>query len=300
MNKERNLNYAYMMVAFSAFLYGCESVTVKIAYAGGWTVFSLMAARFTVAIVIFALAVGVTGSPWLVERGQRWATLRLAFVYAAALICLYLAYYYLSPALATLFFYAYPSFTAIISRLVYKRPLHSFDVVALVLSALGLLLLYWSSGDTISMLGMMFALLSALFQGIRYNISERLMPHVTVITYNFNTAIVVAAVGWVISLLGGAGDFTPAGVTVPGWLALAGLGLVISSGATFLTMKFIPRVGAIATSLLMLLEPPVAAALGWIIFGDKLSGWQLIGGGLVLASVMLPIIFREKRIKADA
>ena len=43
--KKRGLSYAYLMVAFSAILYGCESVTVKLAYGGGWTVFSLMAAR---------------------------------------------------------------------------------------------------------------------------------------------------------------------------------------------------------------------------------------------------------------
>ena len=36
----RGQNYAYLMVLFAALLFGCESVIVKIAYAGGWTVFS--------------------------------------------------------------------------------------------------------------------------------------------------------------------------------------------------------------------------------------------------------------------
>lgn len=294
------VNYAYLMVAVSAVLYGCESVTVKIAYAGGWTVFSLMAARFTVAVLVFAAAVRLSGSPWLVERGQRWSTLGLCLVHIGALICLYLAYDYLPPALATLFFYAYPSATALISRLVYKKPLRSADLVALALSAVGLLMLYWSSVGSISMLGVLFALLSAFFQGFRYNISERLMPKVTVVTYNFNAVVVVAAVGWLICWLGGAKGFSLSGVSWPGWLTLAALGLLVSSAATFLTMKYIPQVGAVATSLLMLLEPPIAAGLGWLAFGDRLSGWQLLGGGLVLASVMLPMIFREKRVELHA
>ena len=66
----RGQNYAYLMVLFAALLFGCESVIVKIAYAGGWTVFSLMAARFTIAALIFAAAVKLTGAPWLVEKGQ--------------------------------------------------------------------------------------------------------------------------------------------------------------------------------------------------------------------------------------
>lgn len=300
MSKKRDIDHAYLMVAFSAILYGCESVTVKIAYAGGWTVFSLMAARFTVAVLVFAAAVKLAGAPWLVERGQRWETLRLCFVHIAALICLYLAYAYLPAALATLFFYAYPAATALISRLFFNKRLRAADVAALVISALGLLLLYWSSVGSISLLGVMFALLSAFFQGFRYNMSERLMPRVTVLTYNFNAVVVIAAVGWLICLLGGAPAFKLRDVTVPGWLAMIMVGVLVSGAATFLTMKFIPRVGAVATSLLMLLEPPLAAALGWLVFGDALSSWQLVGGGLVLLSVMLPILFHEKRIKAHA
>lgn len=298
--KKRDLGYAYLMVAFSAILYGCESVTVKLAYGGGWTVFSLMAARFTVAMLVFAAAVKLSGSPWLVEKGQRWPTLKLCAVYICAVICLYQAYDYLSPALATLFFYAYPSMTAIVSRLVYKKPLHTADIVALVLSAVGLILLYWSSVGDISMIGVMFALLSASFQGFRYNMSERLMPKVTLVTYNFNNVTVVTIVGWLICLLGGAGDFAFSAVSATGWVTLLALGLVITSGATFLTMKYIPKVGAVVTSLLMLLEPPMAAGLGWLVFGDELSGWQLVGGGLILASVMLPVIFREKSPEINA
>ena len=294
MRNRQSLNYAYLMVAFSAILYGCESVTVKLAYNGGWTVFTLMTARFTVAVLVFGLAVALTGAPCLVEKGQRWATLKLCAFHVASLICLYQAYDYLSPALATLFFYAYPSTTALISRLIYKKPLRSSDLAALVLSAGGLLLLYWSSAAGISLIGVMFALASAFFQGFRYNMSERLMPKVTVITYNFNAVVIVAAVGWIICLLGGAGDFSLAGVSGGGWLAMAAVALLVSSAATFLTMKFIPQVGAVVTSLLMLLEPPIAASLGWIIFGDALNGWQIVGGTLIIASVMLPIIFRGK------
>ena len=296
----RGQNYAYLMVLFAALLFGCESVIVKIAYAGGWTVFSLMAARFTIAALIFAAAVKLTGAPWLVEKGQRWATLRMCAVYIAAIIFLYLAYDHLSPALATLFFYAYPSATALISWLVYKKPLRRADLVALFLSAAGLLLLYWSSAGFISALGVIFALLAASFQGLRLNMSERLMSKVTVLTYNFNAVVITAAVGWLICLLGGAEEFSFPAVSVPGWITLVALALMITCGATFLTMKYIPKVGAVVTSLLMLLEPPTAAALGWIVFGDKLSGWQLVGGGLVLASVMLPIIFREKSTDIDA
>ena len=294
--KERGLNFAYFMVAASALLYGCESVTVKIAYAGGWTVFSLMTARFTVAVLVFALAVKLKGAPWLVEKGQRLTTLKLCFFHIAALICLYQAYDRLPAALATLFFYAYPSSTAIVSRLVYKKPLRTPDIVALVISAVGLVLLYWSSMEAISLLGVVFALLSAFFQGFRYNISEELMPKVTVLTYNFNAVIIVAATGWLICLLGGAGSFSLPAVTLPGWLAMIMVGVMVSGAATFRTMKYIPKVGAVVTCLLMLLEPPMAACLGWLVFGDRLSGWQLFGGGLVLSSILLPIIFREKAV----
>ena len=69
------------------------------------------------------------------------------------------------------------------------------------------------------------------------------------------------------------------------WLALSGLiGFVL--GDLFLFRAFI-MIGARISMLVMAMVPPIAALIGWITLGEKLSGIEFLGMGITLSGIVL-------------
>jgi drug/metabolite transporter (DMT)-like permease len=71
-----------------------------------------------------------------------------------------------------------------------------------------------------------------------------------------------------------------------GWAACAGLGLVHVAGQGGVAWS-LGRLPAALTSVTVLLQPVVAAILGWILFAEHMTAPQLAGGAAVLAGVVL-------------
>ncbi|MBU1324425.1 MAG: DMT family transporter [Alphaproteobacteria bacterium] len=79
-------------------------------------------------------------------------------------------------------------------------------------------------------------------------------------------------------------DLTPE--TAGGWAALAGLGVmhVVGQGGVAWALGRLP---ASVTAVTILVQPVVAAILGWILFAEALTPVQALGGALVLGAVVL-------------
>lgn len=71
-----------------------------------------------------------------------------------------------------------------------------------------------------------------------------------------------------------------------GWLACAGLGLVHVAGQGGVAWS-LGRLPAALTAVTVLIQPVVAAVLGWLLFAETLTAPQLAGGAAVLAGVVL-------------
>jgi drug/metabolite transporter (DMT)-like permease len=71
-----------------------------------------------------------------------------------------------------------------------------------------------------------------------------------------------------------------------GWAACAGLGLmhVVGQGGVAWSLGRLP---AALTAVTVLIQPVVAALLGWLIFAETLTPVQALGGAVVLAAIVL-------------
>lgn len=78
----------------------------------------------------------------------------------------------------------------------------------------------------------------------------------------------------------------PSHLDGPALGGLAYLGLVGTALAYALWFRGIERLPAARVSFLGLLSPVVAAALGWVVLGQALTGWQLAGAALALAGLV--------------
>lgn len=90
-------------------------------------------------------------------------------------------------------------------------------------------------------------------------------------------------------------DLLPA--TVAGWAACIGMGVmhVFGQGGVAWALGRLP---ASVTAVTILIQPVVAALLGWWVFGETLTPVQALGGALVLAAVVLAQ--RSQRTKTGA
>jgi drug/metabolite transporter (DMT)-like permease len=75
-------------------------------------------------------------------------------------------------------------------------------------------------------------------------------------------------------------------VTAAGWGASIGLGVVhvIGQGAIAWALGRLPPATA---SVTVLVQPVVTSLLGWLLFGELVSGWQMVGGAIALFGVLL-------------
>lgn len=74
------------------------------------------------------------------------------------------------------------------------------------------------------------------------------------------------------------------GRNVAGWAYLAVVG---TAGAYLLWFRGMDHLPSTDVSLLALLSPVVAAAIGWAALGQALTGWQLLGAGVALGGLAL-------------
>ena len=74
--------------------------------------------------------------------------------------------------------------------------------------------------------------------------------------------------------------------TAAGWAACVGLGVMHVAGQGGVAWA-LGRVSAAMTAVVILIQPVVAAILGWLVFGETMTAIQIGGGALVLSAVLL-------------
>ena len=74
--------------------------------------------------------------------------------------------------------------------------------------------------------------------------------------------------------------------TAAGWAACAGLGVIHVAGQGSIAWA-LGRLPPATASVTVLVQPVVAAILGWLLFNELFSAWQTVGAAVALAGVVL-------------
>lgn len=96
-----------------------------------------------------------------------------------------------------------------------------------------------------------------------------------------------AAMGNLLAALIALPQALPAAAGTPAdWLVLVYLGVLqLGLPYVFLT-RAIPRVTALEASLVLLLEPVLNPVWAWLLHGETVTGWALVGGAVILAATL--------------
>jgi drug/metabolite transporter (DMT)-like permease len=278
-----SLTGALLCVA-SAAGFGAMAVFGKLAYEAGIGVITVLAVRFTLSALVLA---PLGARSWrAIPRRRVLQALALGGVGYAAQSALYFsALERIDAGLAALLLYTFPALVTLGAVLLGRDHLDRARVASLGLAFTGLVLVLASGGPGhAEPLGVLLALGAAVAYTIYILSSDPVLTDVEPRTL----AGLVCIGGAITYLIAGAvsGELS-FGFDAIGWLWLAAIVGVSTVAAIVLFFAGLARVGPSRASIISTVEPLVTVSLAFLVFGEHLGAAQLLGGALVLTSVVL-------------
>jgi drug/metabolite transporter (DMT)-like permease len=270
----------------SAAAFGAMAIFGKLAYDEGATVGDLLLVRFSVAAVVLLGVVRWRGGFGDLSRRTALAAFGMGAIgYAAQSASYFAALERIDASLLTLILYLYPVLVTVGAVVLQRERWSRRRGAALGLALVGILLvLIGAANGRFDWLGAGLGLVAALVYTAYILAGDRLLSGIAPLTL---TALVCcgAATTYAVSTALRGGPSLDFGAS--GWAWLVTLALVSTVGAIVLFFAGLARVGPSVASILSMLEPVVTVGLAAAVFGESLSGAQLLGGALVLGAVVV-------------
>lgn len=290
----------YAMVAIAATLFAVNGSVMKVTLDSGLTVLQLAQIRHTCAALLFLAFLAVL-APARLRVGRRELLFLVAFglVGVALQQWLYLVAIENAPiGVVLLIVFTAPLFVALFARFVYREHVRRLIWVAvgLCLTGLALVVEIWS-GIAYSTVGVTAAFGSALVLTAYLLMAERERQHrdaASLTFYGFLFAAILWAVvqplwdfpwsvlGDHVSLQGNLSSHT-----APVW-SLVAFVVVVGTITPFLLLTGALRhISATRASIVSTFEPVVATVVAWAWLGQTFGAWQLVGGAIVMAGILV-------------
>jgi len=275
---------------------------------GAWTLAELRAIGAAV------LLLGV------IAATHRWARLPMArehwprlLLYGLVGLGLLQSFYFEAIAripigLAILIEFLAPLWVALWARFAQKQPVRPILWPALAITFTGLAFVAGAQFADLDPVGLLSALAAGLCFAVYFIVGEQLVAEHDPFVVSF-WGFSIAAVGWlaassVVPQIAGVWELPyTAAVTLPAALGSAvvpmallllwivSLGTVVPFASETAAMRWIP---ATTVSVLAMLEPVGAAAIGWWWFDERISALQAFGAVLVLAGITMALLSRTE------
>ena len=276
-------------IAFSG-----KAIIVKLAYRHGVDAVTLIMFRMLFALPIFAVMA------WWSSRNKPALTLHDGLgVLGLGVTGYYLASYldfaglaYISAALERLILYLNPTLVLILGWLLYKKPMKSAQIWAMVLSYAGILLVFWHElrfdGSTSSntVLGAVLVFGSAVSYAVYLSYSGEMVQRLgslRLVGLATTVACLLCIVQFAV-LRPLASAFTVAPEVI--WLSILNATLCTAL-PVLAVMMAIERIGASLTAQTGMIGPMSTILMGVFILGEPLNAWILAGTLLVLSGVYM-------------
>jgi drug/metabolite transporter (DMT)-like permease len=270
-----------LLIAISAASFGTLAIFGRYAYTDGLDTFTLLFLRFMCAAILIA--------PLLILRRESLPRGKELFLlvgmgavgYVGQSFSYLTAIQYASAGLVALLLYLYPVFVAILSMLFLKEKFTWLKITALGFATLGAALTANPQGGQWT--GILLAIAAAAIYSIYIIVGSGVMKKVSAVQ---SSTVIFASAGIVFGMLTFINHpHWPA--TSSGWLAVSAVTIVATVIPVVTFLAGLKLIGPTDASMLSTLEPIVTVLLAAWLFGEKLSTIILIGGGLILAAVIL-------------
>ncbi|MBQ8704072.1 MAG: DMT family transporter [Bacteroidales bacterium] len=284
----------------AAVCYGTNPLGALNLYAEGMNTPSVLFYRFGLAWVIIAVVMCVKALSHresLRVTGRELRTLlTLGLLFIGSSLTLYLSFHHMPAGVASTILFTYPVMTFVIMIVFFRERIRWGMVLSIVLSLAGVLLLYWGdAGGTLSLLGVVLVLVSALTYALYIVVVDKSPLHMSSFKINFYVLFCCAAGMAFYALASGQRLMLPP--TSTAWFWVGWLAVVPAIMALVMMVYAAKYLGSTPTAILGALEPTTAVLIGVLVFGEPFGPRLLVGILLILAAVVIVVLTHRNRNK---
>jgi drug/metabolite transporter (DMT)-like permease len=277
----------------SGVAFGLAAVFAKESYRAGLNVSTMLVTRFGIAALMFWIIVAIRRPAFPTGRVLLTCVGLGAVGYALQSGGYFAALTHMDASMVGLVLYVYPALVLMLALGLRRETLDRRKLIALGLSLGGLvLLLRTGQTGTVTTIGVMLALGAAVTYAFYIMVASTL-PHD--LDMYLMSAIVCTGAAVSVGLFGlGTGSLhAPHSPSAWGWVAMVALIPTVVAIACF--FAGLRRVGASTAAILSCVEPVVTATSAVIVYGDRLTPGQIVGGSAVLGAV---VVLQARRRRA--
>ncbi len=275
-----------LFILFSALMYATLPVLVKLAYAEGLSPESTLFLRYLFSFLLLVIVLtGIKREPLLTITPL---VIAQGVLLTAGGLFYFFALEYLSAGLATVIFFAHPALVALMSTVIYKESLAPRVLAGLALALTGVFFLSGlqngsspASGD-----GIIYALLACLCYAFYSLAGQKTVA-------SGKPLSITATIALVAILIIAPAYPQEAGaifhLTWPQLLVTVLMACFNTLMAVLFFLKGLQQIGATRATLISTAEPVFCLILAYLVLRETLALKEIIGSGMVLASMFLAI-----------
>ena len=278
----------------AAVFYGTNPLGALKLYEQGMNTNSVLFSRFSMAWIIVSIILIIRKENLKVTKKEFGTLTALGLLFTASSMTLYFSFHYIAAGVASTLLFTYPIMTAVIMGLIFKEKAGFKTIIAIILSLVGVLLLYWSDASgALNTLGVILVLVSALTYAIYIIVVNRCPLEMSSFKINFYVILYCAIGMAVFAWLTGNPLRLPHNAVswfYAGWLA------VVPATLSLVLMVYASKyVGATPTAILGALEPLTAVLIGLFVFNESFGLRLAIGIVLILSAVIITAYQPKKK-----
>lgn len=263
--------------------FGIGAVLAKLAYNDGSNPLTIVTIRTVAAFAWLVLLLSLARVPLRMPPLLRKRALLFGVLLVIQTFGLYTAVAEMAPPLALLTFSTYPMLIALAQAATGQESLTSRKCTALLLAFGGLVLTLSSGSLEPTLAGVLAATIGSITFTAILVLTPRAFPQGDSRPRTAHMSGSASFLLIVVCLL--TGDVALP-TSTSGWIGFWGVCISFPLALTGLFMA-IGKVGPGHASLLLNFEPVAVTLFSAILLGQTLSGWQLLGGALVVSAIML-------------
>jgi drug/metabolite transporter (DMT)-like permease len=278
---------AGLAAAGTSVMFGFVPLAARGLYADGLSTWSLLCWRYLLALVIIFTGIRLARlrlGPALRQDAWRVAIVG-ASLGAAQTLCYFQSLRWPNTGIAVLLFYTFPVATLGVERFCFKQQLALSVLLCVIMIFAGAALIAVPGlhNGTINPRGLAWAIPGPVIYAFYLAANARLLArHPPLIGAGFlYGGLATANLGAVLWL----GASLPA--SAPGWLSLAFLALGPGAVAAVSQSYSMPRLGPPTYAIIANCELLTVVVVGVVVLGEKLTPTSALGGGLILAGILL-------------
>ena len=279
----------YIAGIIAAVAYGTNPLGALFLYREGFNPPSVIFYRFTFAVIILAIILLVQKVPFKITKYEFKVLLSLGVLFAASALSLYTSFKHLDSGVASTILFAYPVMVAVIMAVFFKEKASMMMILSIVLSIIGILLLYQGDGEAkMSLWGVILVLISSLTYAVYIVVVNRTrisMPPFKMTFYIMAFAAIIIGIY----------SFCVPGsrlMAIPSWTAFGWI-CMVAIVPTIIAMTMlnigILNAGSTPTAILGALEPVTAVCISVLVFDGLFTARLVCGIVLILTAVLLII-----------